>query len=78
MDLSPGDILKLRKKHPCGSDRFEILRAGMDVRLKCLGCGKQFLLLRRDAERSIRDLVPARRDAENGGEKTESFEGGTS
>ncbi len=58
MELLPGDLLKMKKKHPCGSDRFTVLRAGMDVRLICSGCGKQILLLRRDAEKSIRERLP--------------------
>ena len=35
-----GDIVKLKKKHPCGSFEWEILRVGADFRLKCTGCGK--------------------------------------
>ena len=58
MELCPGDRLKMKKKHPCGSDRFEVLRAGMDVRLVCCGCGRQILLLRRDAEMNIRERLP--------------------
>lgn len=58
MELLPGDLLRMKKKHPCGSDRFTVLRAGMDVRLICSGCGKQILLLRRDAEKNIRERVP--------------------
>ena len=36
-----GDIVKLKKKHPCGSFEWEILRVGADFRLKCQGCGHQ-------------------------------------
>lgn len=39
-DLHVGDIVKLKKKHPCGSDEWEILRVGMDIRVKCLKCGR--------------------------------------
>ena len=34
-----GDIVKLKKQHPCGSSEWEILRVGADFRLKCTGCG---------------------------------------
>ena len=39
MDFSVGDIVQMKKKHPCGSDSWEILRVGMDFRIKCCGCG---------------------------------------
>ena len=39
MQFELGDIVKLKKKHPCGSSEWEILRVGADFRLKCLGCG---------------------------------------
>ena len=47
IELHEGDVLTLKKAHPCGSDRFEVIRAGADVRLKCLGCSKLILLPRR-------------------------------
>ena len=37
-----GDIVKLKKPHPCGSSEWEILRVGADFRLKCTGCGQRF------------------------------------
>ncbi|WP_338824537.1 hypothetical protein MHOCP_01350 [Moorella humiferrea] len=54
MDLRVGDIVQTRKKHPCGSDRWEILRVGMDFRLRCLGCGRLILIPRIKAEKSIK------------------------
>ncbi len=48
MDIEPGDILKLKKKHPCGSFEWEVLRTGADFRLKCTGCGRQVMMERRD------------------------------
>ena len=39
-----GDIVKLKKQHPCGSHEWEILRVGADFRLKCTGCGHQIML----------------------------------
>ncbi|MBP3544516.1 MAG: DUF951 domain-containing protein, partial [Lachnospiraceae bacterium] len=41
MEYHVGDIVKLKKPHPCGSSEWEILRVGMDFRLKCMGCGHQ-------------------------------------
>ena len=42
MEIAVGNIVKLKKKHPCGSQEWEVLRVGADFRLKCLGCGKLF------------------------------------
>lgn len=51
MQLAVGDRLKLRKKHPCGGAEFEVVRTGMDIRLRCLTCGSQILLSRRKLEK---------------------------
>ena len=57
MDLRLGDIIKLKKQHPCGSSEWEILRVGMDFRLKCLGCGHQVMLPRKQVEKSIKQVI---------------------
>ncbi|WP_156272728.1 MULTISPECIES: DUF951 domain-containing protein [Moorella (nom. illeg.)] len=57
MDLQVGDIVQTRKKHPCGSDQWEILRVGMDFRLRCLGCGRLILIPRLKAEKSIKKVI---------------------
>lgn len=57
--VNEGDILTLKKMHPCGSDRFEVIRAGADIRLKCTGCGKLLLLQRRQVEKGLKSLLPA-------------------
>ena len=51
-----GDIVKLKKPHPCGSFAWEILRVGADFRLKCIGCGHQVMLARRQVEKSTKGL----------------------
>ncbi len=51
-----GDIVKLKKPHPCGSFEWEILRVGADFRLKCIGCGHQVMLARRQVEKSTKGL----------------------
>ena len=45
-DYEVGDIVKLKKQHPCGSQEWEILRVGADFRLKCMGCEHQVMLSR--------------------------------
>ena len=46
-----GDIVKLKKPHPCGSSEWEILRVGADFRLKCTGCGHQIMVARKLVEK---------------------------
>lgn len=51
-----GDIVKLKKKHPCGAFEWEILRVGADFRLKCVGCGHQIMVPRTLVEKNTRGL----------------------
>ena len=57
MDVRLQDILVMKKPHPCGSDRWLVLRTGMDFRLRCCGCGHEVLLPRSKAEKSIKKIV---------------------
>ena len=59
MDLKVGDIIKLKKQHPCGSNEWEILRVGIDFRLKCKGCDHQIMIPRKQVEKNIRQVIPA-------------------
>jgi hypothetical protein len=52
-----GDVVRLRKSHPCGSFEWEITRTGMDIRIKCLGCGHQVLLPRLQFEKSVKKVI---------------------
>ena len=56
MDIQLGDIVKMKKPHPCGSHEWKVERVGMDLRLSCLGCGHQVMLPRHQAEKNIREL----------------------
>jgi len=47
----------MKKPHPCGDDRWEVLRTGMDFRMKCLGCGRVVMLLRRKFERGVKEVI---------------------
>ena len=51
-----GDIVKLKKPHPCGSHEWEILRVGADFRLKCTGCGHQMMVTRKQEAKNTRGL----------------------
>ena len=57
MDVRLQDILVMKKPHPCGSDRWLVLRTGMDFRLRCCGCGHEVLLPRSKAEKSIKKIL---------------------
>lgn len=56
MVIELNDILKLKKKHPCGSFEWQVLRVGADFRLKCMGCGHQVMLARSLVEKNIKDI----------------------
>ena len=58
-----GDIVRLKKPHPCGSSEWEILRVGADFRLKCKGCGHQVMIARRLVEKNTKELK--KRNSEN-------------
>lgn len=57
LDLQIGDIVELKKQHPCGNKSFEILRTGADFRIKCLGCQRQIWLPRPELERRTRKIT---------------------
>ena len=56
MDVRVGDLLEMKKPHPCGSKRWKVLRIGMDFRLVCLGCGHELMTPRFKAEKNIRSV----------------------
>ena len=56
MDIHVGDVLELKKQHPCGSREWQVLRVGMDFKLKCAGCGHELMLPRSKAENSVKKV----------------------
>ena len=56
MDIQVGNIVKLKKSHPCGSFEWEVLRIGADFRLKCMGCGHQIMTPRKQVEKNIKEI----------------------
>ena len=56
MNINIGDILTLKKKHPCGSERWRVTRIGADFKMICLGCGHELMLPRSRVERNIRKI----------------------
>lgn len=57
MKLNVGDVVKLKKKHPCGGYEWEILRIGADFRIKCKTCERQVWLPRSEVERRITKII---------------------
>nr|MBS3942753.1 DUF951 domain-containing protein [Dethiobacter sp.] len=56
-----GQIVQMKKKHPCGSDRWQIVRVGMDFRIKCIKCGRSVLIPRVRFERRVVQVIEADR-----------------
>ena len=56
MDVRVGDVLRMKKPHPCGSLEFTVLRVGMDFKMRCQGCGHEVMLPRSKAEKNIRKV----------------------
>lgn len=51
-----GDVIRMKKPHPCGSHEWEVLRVGADFRLKCVGCGHQIMVPRRLVEKNTKEI----------------------
>ena len=56
MDIKVGDRVIMKKKHPCGSDRFEVLRVGLDFKLRCCGCRHEMMVPRVKIIKSIKGV----------------------
>lgn len=54
MDIQIGDILSMKKPHPCGSSRWLVTRIGADFKLRCCGCGHEVMGARSKFERNIK------------------------
>lgn len=56
MDIQIGDVLEMKKSHPCGSREWQVLRVGMDFKLRCTGCGREMMVPRSKAEKSVKQV----------------------
>ena len=61
-DISIGDIVSLRKPHPCGSLEWEVVRVGADMRIRCTGCERLVMVSRSELEKRTRTVTLGRRD----------------
>lgn len=57
MDVQIGDVLLMKKPHPCGSNEWKVTRVGMDFKLTCAGCGHQVMLPRAKVEKNIKKIL---------------------
>ena len=57
MDVRVGDVLRMKKPHPCGSQEFTVLRVGMDFKICCNGCGREVMLPRLKCEKNIKKVL---------------------
>lgn len=56
LEYEVGDTIRMKKKHPCGSFEWKVLRVGADFRLKCAGCGHQVMLSRKLVEKNTKEI----------------------
>ena len=57
MDVQVGDVIRMKKPHPCGSLEFTVLRVGMDFKIKCNGCGREVMNPRLKCEKNIKKIL---------------------
>ena len=59
MDVRVNDVITMKKKHPCGSDRWTVLRIGADFKIRCNGCGHEVMTPRTKVEKNIKKIERA-------------------
>lgn len=57
MDIQLNDKLLMKKNHPCGENKFLVLRIGMDFKLRCVKCGREFMSPRSKIEKNIKKVI---------------------
>lgn len=63
-----GDVVRMRKTHPCGNDQWEVVRLGADIGIRCLKCGRRVLMPRVKFERRVRAFIRRGEGAEGPGQ----------
>ena len=66
MDLRLGDLVQTKTKHPCGTDRWTIIRVGADIKIKCQGCGRIVMLERPEFEKRLKKILAHGPEEANG------------
>ena len=57
MEYNLGSIVIMRKQHPCGSNKWEVIRVGADIKIKCLNCGRSIMLPRLEFNKKLKKVV---------------------
>lgn len=57
MDIRVGDVLTMKKQHPCGSNQWKVLRIGADFKLRCMGCGHEVMGSRSKFEKNVKSIA---------------------
>ena len=57
MDINVGDVIRMKKKHPCGCFDFCVVRIGMDFKIRCCECNREIMLPRKAVEKSIKKII---------------------
>lgn len=57
MKYNLGDIVVMKKNHPCGNSKFEIVRVGADIKIRCVNCSRVIMLSRIDFNKGIRKVI---------------------
>nr|WP_243299034.1 DUF951 domain-containing protein [Bacillus litorisediminis] len=56
-DFDLNDVVEMKKSHPCGTNRWKIIRVGMDIRIKCEGCNHSVLMPRREFVKKVKKIL---------------------
>ena len=57
MQFAVGDIVQMKKQHPCGSKEFEVIRLGADIKIKCVGCGRIVMIPRSKFQKDAKKVI---------------------
>ena len=57
MEYNIGDIVEFKKPHPCGTNEWEIVRLGADIKIKCINCGRMIMMPRIDFNKKLKKIV---------------------
>lgn len=57
MDVRVGDVIEMKKPHPCGSKLFNVHRVGIDLRIECVKCGREVMVARTKIEKNIKKII---------------------
>lgn len=75
MDIQLGDVVRMRKVHPCGSADWMVIRVGADIKIRCLGCGRIVMLERPAFEKRLKKVLMHESEAADGSEEEDGGNG---